>query len=125
MARGDVEAYDGRPVQPMDNGISGAAKGAAVEEYPNVNSRPLRAKAGKSVTQMTYARAGIITPEMEFIAIRENEGRSKPKAKGEKRPYQTGNNFGTKIPEFITPEFVRDEIVKWEGPIKASGISVD
>ncbi|MFO0389822.1 MAG: phosphomethylpyrimidine synthase ThiC [Alphaproteobacteria bacterium] len=106
--RGDVEAYNGRDVKPEDNGLHGASKGAAVEEFPNVNLRPLRAKAGKSVTQLTYARAGIITKEMEYIAIRENEGRKLTEARS--KPYQKGEGFGAKIPEIITPEFVCDEI---------------
>ena len=106
-ARGDVEEYDGRPVKPEDNGLTGAHRGAAVEEFPNVNARPLRAKAGKSVTQLTYARAGIITKEMEYIATRENEGR---KPQPGTKPYQKGEGFGAKIPSIITPEFVRAEI---------------
>ncbi|RVD56956.1 phosphomethylpyrimidine synthase ThiC, partial [Mesorhizobium sp. M2D.F.Ca.ET.140.01.1.1] len=71
-ARGDVEAYDGRHVRPEDNGF--AAGERLTPEFP-VRNRPLRAKAGKAVTQLAYARAGIITPEMEFVAIRENLGR--------------------------------------------------
>jgi len=121
-ARGDVEEYQGREVKPEDNGVRGEARGASVEEFPNVNPRPLRAKSGKSVTQMTYARAGIITPEMEFIAIRENEGRLNPVsrkavqdpaqayASQDLRPYQKGNNFGKPLPDYITPEFVRTEV---------------
>jgi phosphomethylpyrimidine synthase len=108
-ARGDVEEYDGRPVRPEDNGVKGEARGAAVEEFPHVNLRPLRAKAGKSVTQMTYARAGIITPEMEFIAIRENEGVMQQPEPSDK-PYRNGNSWGAKMPKLVTPEFVRDEI---------------
>ena len=122
--RGDVEEYAGRAVKPEDNGIKGEARGAAVEEFPHVNALPLRAKAGKSVTQMTYARAGIITPEMEYIAIRENEGRRNPESRVQSPvsssdsrysipgtlPYQKGNSFGANLPNLITPEFVRDEI---------------
>jgi len=124
--RGDVEEYIGRPVKPEDNGVKGEARGAAVEEFQYVNQKPLRAKTGKSVTQMTYARAGIITPEMEFITIRENEGRSNPVGGNaaaqdpaqslsdsqDLKPYQKGNSFGASIPPFITPEFVRDEIAR-------------
>jgi len=73
--RGDVEAYDGRPVLPVDNGNVLGTKGAA-PEFPNLR-RPYRATGGKAVTQLAYARAGIITPEMEFIAIRENIGRAR------------------------------------------------
>ncbi|MDX1975686.1 MAG: phosphomethylpyrimidine synthase ThiC [Rickettsiales bacterium] len=107
-SRGDVEEYEGREVKPEDNGLTGAHKGAAVEEFPNVNKRPLRAKAGKSVTQLTYARAGIITKEMEYIAIRENEGRKLAAVRN--KPYQQGEGFGAKMPDLITPEFVRAEI---------------
>jgi phosphomethylpyrimidine synthase len=107
--RGDVEEYDGREVKPEDNGIKGEGK-ASVEEFPHVIKRPLRAKNKTAVTQMTYARAGIITPEMEYIAVRENEGRSKQPSAGAKLPYQQGDALGARIPEFITPEFVRDEV---------------
>ncbi|MGE0753852.1 MAG: phosphomethylpyrimidine synthase ThiC [Alphaproteobacteria bacterium] len=121
--RGDVESYDGREIKPEDNGLKGAAKGAAVEQFPNVHLKPLRAKSRNAVTQLAYARAGIVTKEMEYVAIRENEGREalgsrlqalgeenpKPKTQSPK-PYQKGENFGARIPEFITPEFVRDEI---------------
>ncbi len=83
LKRGDVEEYDGREVKPMDNGYlsgkhaefaSNAEKNRLIE-FPGLTAqrrRPLRAKPGKTVTQLQYARAGIITPEMEFIAIREN-----------------------------------------------------
>jgi phosphomethylpyrimidine synthase len=108
-ARGDVEEYAGRPVKPEDNGITGAHKGAAVQEFPHVNPTPLRAKAGKAVTQLAYARAGLITKEMEYIAIRENEGRIAA-AENAGKPYQKGEGFGARLPKLITPEFVRDEI---------------
>ncbi len=88
LKRGDVEEYDGREVKPQDNGyLSGkhaefasAAEKNRLVEFPGLKSqrrRTLRAKAGKVVTQLQYARAGIITPEMEFIAIRENMGRAR------------------------------------------------
>src|SRR5882757_4223002 len=83
LKRGDVEEYDGREVKPQDNGyLSGkhaefasVAEKNRLVEFPGLKGsrrRPFRAKAGKVVTQLQYARAGIITPEMEFIAIREN-----------------------------------------------------
>jgi len=71
--------------------------------------KPLRAEAGKNVTQMHYARKGIITPEMEFIAIRENQKREAQEKIWEQHP---GNSFGASIPKIITPEFVRDEVAK-------------
>src|ERR1017187_3805331 len=83
LKRGDVEEYDGREVKPQDNGyLSGkhaefasAAEKNRLVEFPGLKGSrrcPLRAKTGKVVTQLQYACAGIITPEMEFIAIREN-----------------------------------------------------
>ena len=108
-ARGDVETYIGRDVRPEDNGIK---KGEpTVPQFPNVNKTPYRAKPGKSVTQLTYAREGIITKEMEYIAIRENEGQiPNPQSPIPQKPYQKGNNWGKLLPREITPEFVRDEI---------------
>ncbi|MFU2510066.1 phosphomethylpyrimidine synthase ThiC [Pseudoalteromonas sp. ASV78] len=70
-----------------------------------------RAKAGKNVTQMHYARQGIITPEMEYVAIRENMGRAQIQQELLAQQHQ-GESFGASIPEFITPEFVRDEIAR-------------
>ncbi len=70
-----------------------------------------RAKAGHNVTQMHYARQGIITPEMEYVAIRENMGRKKIHAELQAQQHK-GESFGASIPEFITPEFVRDEIAR-------------
>jgi phosphomethylpyrimidine synthase len=71
--RGDTEAYEGRPERPEDNGwrTPEQAERAGVERFPGPPRRPLRAKPGRAVTQMHYARKGIITPEMEFAAIRE------------------------------------------------------
>ncbi|TWO90011.1 phosphomethylpyrimidine synthase ThiC [Bacillus velezensis] len=77
--RGDVEEYNGRTVKPEDNGYKKEGRAA---EYPGLQRKPLRAKPGKNVTQLHYARKGIITPEMEFIAIREH----------------------------VSPEFVREEV---------------
>jgi phosphomethylpyrimidine synthase len=72
VSRGDLESYPGRRVQPIDNGLT--AGGKAAPEFP-LHRAPLRARRGLAVTQLAYARAGIITPEMEYIAIRENLGR--------------------------------------------------
>ncbi len=75
--------------------------------------KPLRAKEGKNVTQLHYARQGIVTPEMEYIAIRENMKLAKAQAKGnvvaEQHP---GHSFGAKLPDEITPEFVRQEVAE-------------
>jgi phosphomethylpyrimidine synthase len=70
-----------------------------------------RGKAGKNVTQMHYARQGIITPEMEYVAIRENMGRAKIREELLAAQHK-GESFGASIPDFITPEFVRDEIAR-------------
>jgi phosphomethylpyrimidine synthase len=70
--RGDVEEYEGREIKPEDNGYSLGDPRAKLDVFPRANRKPLRAKKGKIVTQMHYAKQGIITPEMEFIAIREN-----------------------------------------------------
>ena len=104
-ARGDVEQYDGRPVTAADNGFVSADKMAP--EFPNLQ-RPYRAKDGKAVTQLAYARAGIVTAEMEFIAIRENIGREQLK----EQMLRDGEDFGAEIPDFCTPEFVRDEVAR-------------
>lgn len=71
--RADVEEYDGRKVKPEDNGYLNEDDPRANHKvFPGLNRKPLRAKKGKNVTQLHYAKNGIITPEMEFIAIREN-----------------------------------------------------
>lgn len=71
--RGDVEAYEGRSIKPEDNGFRRADDPRNHENvFPELARKPLRAKTGRNVTQLHYARQGIITPEMEFVAIREN-----------------------------------------------------
>src|SRR5262249_4514248 len=78
-------------------------------------ARPvLRAKGARAVTQLAYARAGIVTPEMEYIAIRENLGREKI-AKA-----QDGQSFGAALPAAVTPEFVRDEVARGRAIIPAN-----
>jgi phosphomethylpyrimidine synthase len=90
--REDVEEYSGREVKPEDNGYKMGDPRANLEEYPGLKRKPLRAKNGQAVTQMYYAKKGIITPEMEYIAIREN----------------------------LTPEFVRDEVARGRAIIPAN-----
>jgi phosphomethylpyrimidine synthase len=85
-----------------------------VPEFPNPNSQPHRAKSS-CVSQMAYAKRGIITPEMEYIAIRENEGHTEGYAK--RHP---GQSFGAQIPDVITPEFVRDEVARGRAIIPAN-----
>jgi phosphomethylpyrimidine synthase len=80
---------------------------------------PKRAKAGKCVTQLHYARQGIVTPEMEFIAIRENMGRERIRSEV-LRHQHPGMSFGARLPENITPEFVRDEVAAGRAIIPAN-----
>jgi phosphomethylpyrimidine synthase len=141
LARGDVEAYDGRPVQPQDNGYltekhaefaSKSERSNKFIEFPGLTAerrQPLRS-TGEPVTQIHYARQGIITPEMEFIAIRENLRRTQiadmkddivrnhldkqhnGSTQSPDSPYTPGifNRFPQRIPAEITPEFVRSEV---------------
>ncbi|MGN6268409.1 MAG: phosphomethylpyrimidine synthase ThiC [Sphingomonas sp.] len=106
-ARGDVESYDARAVRPEDNGLSGPDRSAGAPQFPNVVKRPLRAKPGANVSQMHYARRGIITPEMEYVAERENLGREIARDQ-----IRDGQDWGAAIPDFVTPEFVRDEVAR-------------
>ncbi|WEK44244.1 MAG: phosphomethylpyrimidine synthase ThiC [Candidatus Sphingomonas colombiensis] len=107
VGRGDVESYDARAVKPEDNGLKGPDRSAGVPQFPNVVKRPLRARPGMNVSQMHYARRGIITPEMEYVATRENLGREML------REYvRDGQSFGAAIPDYVTPEFVRDEVAR-------------
>jgi len=113
VARGDVEAYDGRHVKPEDNGF---ATGERLTPEFSVRHQPLRATANKAVTQLAYARTGIITPEMEFIAIRENLGREAAKEK----LIRDGESFGAQIPDYVTAEFVRQEVASGRAIIPAN-----
>ena len=108
MGRGDVEAYDARSVRPEDNGQLGPDRSGGVPPFPNPVSRPLRGKAGKNVSQMHYARQGIITPEMEYVATRENLGRAALKD----ALVRDGHSWGAEIPDFVTGEFVREEVAR-------------
>src|SRR3954447_10440554 len=75
--RGDVEEVAQRELRPEDNGQLGPDRSGGVQAFPNVRRTVLRAKPGANVSQMHYARRGIVTPEMEYIAIRENLGRER------------------------------------------------
>ncbi len=112
LARGDVEAYAGRRVLPLDNGL--AAGGRPAPEFP-VQRAPLRARSDRAVTQLAYARAGVITPEMEYIAIRENVGHE-----AAAQAVRDGNSWGAAIPDFVTPEFVRAEVAAGRAIIPAN-----
>jgi len=107
VARGDVEFYEGREVKPEDNGLR-RGEASAVSLFDRGGRRVLRAKPGGTVTQFAYARRGIITPEMEYVAVRENLGREKLRREGA----VDGESFGASIPEYVTPEFVREEIAR-------------
>jgi phosphomethylpyrimidine synthase len=106
-ARGDVEEVAQREVRPEDNGQLGPDRSGGVQPFPNIRKRVLRARSGANVTQMHYARRGIITPEMEYVAARENLGRSTTSTQN-----RDGEDFGAAIPDFVTPEFVRDEVAR-------------
>ncbi|MEZ5715539.1 MAG: phosphomethylpyrimidine synthase ThiC [Paracoccaceae bacterium] len=108
--RGDVEEYQGRDVTDADNGF---ATGDRLTPGFPVRHTPLRAVGDRAVTQLAYARAGIVTPEMEFVALRENEGR----LAGYSRD---GEGFGAELPDLVTPEFVRDEIAAGRAIIPAN-----
>src|SRR3954462_12919154 len=105
--RGDVEEVVQREVRPEDNGMSGPDRSGGVQPFPNVRRKVLRARAGANVSQMHYARRGIITPEMEYVAVRENLGREQVAARA-----RDGQDFGASIPDYVTPEFVRDEVAR-------------
>ena len=107
-SRGDTEILDSVTSQfsqqrMADEGLDHIR----FEHLPKIR----RAKAGKNVTQMHYARQGIVTPEMEYVAIRENMGRAKIREELLAAQHK-GESFGASIPDFITPEFVRDEIAR-------------
>jgi phosphomethylpyrimidine synthase len=137
LARGDVEEYEGREILPQDNGYltKGAEEVAKIkdqgklEEFPGLKRYPLRAKPGKCVTQMHYARQGVITPEMEYVAIRENLGRQiafETLANGSEADRSSlyhqhpGVSFGASIPKYVTPEFIRDEVARGRAIIPAN-----
>jgi phosphomethylpyrimidine synthase len=170
--RGDVEEINGRKVQPIDDGYlsvvhaehsvrtaspdrtNGSKKDKlrskkVSQPSTGAQRRPLRARAGRCVTQLWYARQGIITPEMEFIAIRENLGReiriadcglqkdgceastsniicqsgsdqTSNISRNDLRFAHSGDSFGANIPREITPEFVRAEVARGRAIIPAN-----
>jgi phosphomethylpyrimidine synthase len=110
LARGDVESYVGRNARPEDDGRK-AGEATEIPVFPGRRAAPLRAKTGKAVTQLAYARGGLITPEMEYIAVRENLGRAE---------HRDGESFGANLPDQVTPEFVRDEVAAGRAIIPAN-----
>src|SRR5260370_11953554 len=138
--RGDVEEIEGRKVKPIDDGYlsekhAASANGSDGKQSATRNPqfaiarKPLRAAPGKVVTQLWYARQGIVTPEMEFIAIRENgrasnsfvrEAASFPYNRNDLRQQHAGESFGAAMRHEITPEFVRDEVARGRAIIPAN-----
>ncbi|MEO7026306.1 MAG: phosphomethylpyrimidine synthase ThiC [Caulobacteraceae bacterium] len=112
LARGDVEPAPVRAIRPEDDGNGrGRHRAPSFQPIPP----PLRARAGAAVTQLQYARAGVITAEMEYVAIRENLRRRA----GD--PFiRDGEDFGAAIPDLVTPDFVRDEVARGRAIIPAN-----
>jgi phosphomethylpyrimidine synthase len=112
--RGDVEVVaEPRQVKPEDNGF---ARGKHLApQFHDETRKVYKAKAGAAVTQLEYARKGIITPEMEYVAIRENLRREQTAP-----CVRDGEDFGASIPDFVTPEFVRQEIARGRAIIPAN-----
>jgi phosphomethylpyrimidine synthase len=113
VSRGDVEIVEQpREVKPEDNGFTAGEHLAPQFSAPR---RVYRARAGATVTQLEYARRGIVTPEMEFVAIRENLRRQAGDP-----TIRDGEGFGAEIPDHCTPEFVRDEVARGRAIIPAN-----
>jgi phosphomethylpyrimidine synthase len=127
-ARGDTEACEARVRTAQDDGGAREAGAdpriqALRAEAAGLQRRPLRAMAGRNVTQMHYARRGIVTPEMACIALRENGQREWMRdylGDAEREARLRGNPMGARIPEVITPEFVRDEVARGRAVIPAN-----
>lgn len=120
-ARQDTDIIEGRPVQALDDGYSSVK--SATPEITQFKPTVRKAKAGRNVTQMHYAKQGIITPEMEFVAIRENLRNQALREKyfdAEREERLKGNSFGASIPDFITPEFVCKEVAQGRAIIPAN-----
>src|SRR5881296_1425810 len=129
--RGDTAEYEGRAVRPEDNGFLSFKHAAQsqgrvrLESFPGLRRLPRKATRGVAVTQLAYARRGIITPEMQFIAIRENLGREQAYEaarddRSDIRFQHRGESFDAAIPNYITPEFVRDEVARGRAIIPAN-----
>ncbi len=125
--RGDSEFYVGRLRVALDDGGKRGEEDARVAqlraEAAALQRQPRRAKSGQNVTQMHYAKRGIITPEMEYVALREN-GRREWMAQYQQDAARelrlAGNGLGAAIPKIITPEFVRDEVARGRAIIPAN-----
>ena len=113
--RGGVEQYDGRPIKPVDNGnVTGKH---LARNFPNT-PRPMRGQTA-ALTQLEWARAGVITKEMIYIAERENLGRKKM-LEAAQAAHDDGESFGASVPLFVTPEFVRSEVARGRAIIPAN-----
>src|SRR5215203_862036 len=106
--RGGVEEYEGRDIKPEDNGNVGASHAAKAF---TAHHKPLRGTGDHMITQLEFARAGIITKEMIYVATRENLGRKVQHERAE-AALADGESFGASVPPFITPDFVRSEIAR-------------
>jgi phosphomethylpyrimidine synthase len=156
LARGDVEEYESRPISSSDEPLPSDSPSEALAPRRDAHSpqpvfptrlacsrRPLRAKAGQRPTQLAYARRGVVTPEMEFVAIRENQGLELLKSGIGNQHHETARKdlqhqhpgtdspshqyapsvfarFPSRLPRFITPEFVRDELAAGRAIIPAN-----
>jgi len=138
QGRGDVEEIGGRAVRPIDDGYlserhreqaEGEGRRNPIKFFDRDSRRILRAKPGARVSQLAYARRGIVTPEMEFVAIRENtrlQGSADTAARAAAGPRNSlwrqhpGQGMGASIPREITPEFVRDEVARGRAIIPAN-----
>ncbi|MGO4391915.1 phosphomethylpyrimidine synthase ThiC [Variovorax sp. M-6] len=126
--RGDTERYEGRLHLALDDGATHADRDARrIAELragaAALQRTPRRAKSGANVTQMHYARRGIVTPEMEYVALRENgrrEWMAEYTADEAREKRLAGNPMGARIPKIITPEFVRDEVARGRAIIPAN-----
>ncbi len=123
-ARGDTESYTGRVVSEVDDGSGDAQRLAALRmQAAGLQRTPRRARAGSNVSQMHYARQGIVTPEMEFVALRENmrlRAAFDAATDAEREARLRGNPMGAQIPSEITPEFVRAEVARGRAVIPAN-----
>jgi phosphomethylpyrimidine synthase len=127
-ARNDTETYEGRTPQARDEGARHESRDAERlallrEEAAGLQRTPRRAIAGRNVTQMHYARRGIVTPEMEYVAIRENgkrEWMAEYLADAAREKRLAGHPMGAILPRVMTPEFVRDEVARGRAIIPAN-----